>query len=266
MKVLITAAAALGLAAAVPAAAETVRINGVELEYKLSGAGEPLLLFHGFGSCIDHTWGELMPELAKRHRVIAVNMRGHGLSTNPSGAYTHAQTAEDVKGLLDVLGIRSARAMGFSSGGMTLLHLATRHPDRLSKVIVVGATTHFGEQARAIMREVAERGLPPPVQQQFEQCATRGKEQASGLVRQFGAFKDSHTDMNFQPADLKRITAEALIVHGDRDEFFPVGIPVAMYDAIPKAQLWIVPGGSHQPTAGASKAAFLETVGRFLAK
>jgi pimeloyl-ACP methyl ester carboxylesterase len=266
MRILPTIAAAVSLAAAQPGAAETLRTNGVELEYQVTGAGEPLLLLHGFGNCIEGSWGPLIPELAKSHRVIAVNLRGHGGSTNPGGSYTHSQTAEDIRGLLDALNIRTARAIGFSSGGMTLLHLATRHPDRLSKMVVVGATTHFGEQARAIMREVADRGLPPPVQQMFEQCATRGDAQVKELVRQFGAFKDSRTDMNFQPADLKKIKAETLIVHGDRDEFFPVAIPVGMYGAIPKGQLWIVPGGSHEPTAGASKAAFLETVGRFLAK
>lgn len=266
MRIWLAAAAAIGLAASAPGAAETVRTNGVELEYRVSGSGEPLLLLHGFGSCIDGSWAPIIPELAKTHRVIAVNLRGHGASTNPSGAYTHAQTAEDIKGLLDALDIRQARAIGFSSGGMTLLHLATRHPDRLSKMVVVGATSHFGEQARAIMRDVAERGLPPPVRQMFERCATRGKAQADGLVRQFGAFKDSHDDMNFKPAELARIKASTLIVHGDRDEFFPVSIPVEMYRAIPKAQLWIVPGGSHEPTAGASEGAFVETVGRFLAK
>ena len=266
MRILMTIAAAVSLAVVQPAVAEVQGTNGVELEYRVSGSGEPLLLLHGFGSCIDGSWGPLIPDLAKTHRVIAVNMRGHGQSTNPTGSYTHAQTAEDIKGLLDALKIEKAQAIGFSSGGMTLLHLATRHPERLSKMVVVGATTHFGDQARAIMRDVAERGLPPPVQQMFEQCATRGDEQVNGLVRQFGAFKDSHDDMNFTPADLRKITAETLIIHGDRDEFFPVPIPVAMYGAIPKAELWIVPGGTHEPTAGASEAAFLETVGRFLAK
>ena len=264
MRPLLTIAAALGLAAAQPAAAEMLKTNGVELEYQVSGAGEPLLLLHGFGSCIDGSWGPLIPELAKSHRVIAVNMRGHGRSTNPSGRYTHSQTAEDIKGLLDSLKVEKVRGIGFSSGGMTLLHLATRHPDRVSKMVVVGATTHFGDQARAIMREVAERGLPPPVQTMFEQCATRGKEQAAGLARQFGAFKDSRDDLNFTASDLKKIKAETLIVHGDRDEFFPVAIPAGMYAGIPKAQLWIVPGGTHEPTAGASQAAFLEAVGKFL--
>ena len=252
--------------AAVPARAEILRTNGVELEYQVSGAGEPLLLLHGFGNCIEGSWGPLIPELAKANRVIAVNMRGHGGSTNPSNRFTHAQSAEDVRSLLDHLNIPTARAIGFSSGGMTLLHLATRHPNRLSKMVVVGATTHFGDKARGILRSIASGPLPAPVRAEFDACATRGKAQADALIGQFIAFKDSYNDMNFQPAGLKAIKAETLIVHGDRDDFFPVDIPVAMYGAIPKAQLWIVPGGYHEPTGGASNAAFLETVGKFLAK
>ena len=58
---------------------------------------------------------------------------------------------------------------------------------------------------------------------------------------QFQGFADSHDDMNLTPADLAKIKARTLIVHGDRDEFFPVEIPVEMYRAIPGSQLWIVP-------------------------
>ena len=264
MRRIIALAAALLLAQ--PATAEMLKTNGVELEYQLSGTGEPLVLLHGFGDCIEGTWGRMIPELAKTDRVIAVNMRGHGGSTNPSNAFTHAQSAEDVVSLLDHLKIEKTRAMGCSSGGMTLLHVATRHPDRVSKMVLVGATTTIGDQARGILKSVAAEGFPPPIREQLAKCATRGEPQVKELERQFGAFKDSYTDLDFKPADLAKIKAETLIVHGDRDEFFPVAIPAEMYAAIPKAQLWIVPGGTHEPTAGANQAAFLETVGKFLAK
>jgi len=248
------------------AAAETLRANGIELEYQVTGQGEPLLLVHGFGSCIDHSWGSIIPVLSKSYRVIAVNQRGHGRSTNPSGLFTHSQSAEDIRALLDTLQVKNARAIGYSSGGMALLHFATRYPDRFSKVVLIGATSHFGEQARRIMRSVASEGLPPPVREQFVRCSTRGEAQADELMRQFGAFKDSHTDMNFTAADLTKIKASTLIVHGDRDEFFPVAIPVGMYAAIPKSQLWIVPGGDHSPTAGAPLETFMQTVTSFLAR
>jgi len=266
MKLLVASVLMAGGSIAQPASAEILRTNGVEIEYQVTGSGEPLLMLHGFGECIDQSWGAIAPEFAKSYRVIAINQRGHGRSTNPSGKFTHRQSAEDTKNLMDALGIKSATAIGFSSGGMTLLHLATRYPDRLSKIVVVGATTHFGEQARRIMRSVASEGLPPEVRKQFLKCATRGPAQADELVRQFGSFKDSYTDMNFKAADLAKVKARTLIVHGDRDEFFPVSIPVSMYAAIPKSELWIVPRGDHSPTAGAPPNIFTQTVKSFLSR
>lgn len=266
MRIVIIIALVTGGTLAKSASAETLRTNGVEIEYQVAGSGEPLLMIHGFGECIDQSWGAIAPELAKSYRVIAVNQRGHGRSTNPTGKFTHRQSAEDIRNLMDALGVKSVSAIGFSSGGMALLHLATRYPKRVSKLVLVGATTHFGEQARRIMRSVASDGLPPPVRKQFLKCAVRGPTQADELGRQFGAFKDSHTDVNFKAVDLAKIKARTLIIHGDRDIFFPVSIPVAMYSAIPKSQLWIVPGGDHSSTAGAPTPIFVDTVKSFLSR
>jgi pimeloyl-ACP methyl ester carboxylesterase len=260
-----TALLAFALLAAAPASAvaETAKVNGVELHYTVRGAGEPLLLLHGFGGCAAN-WDSIAEELAQHYRLILVDMRGHGQSTNPSGKFTHAQSADDVSALLDVLAIKRVRAVGFSSGAMTLLHLATREPDRLSKMVLVSATTHFPDQARAIIRSVTMETMPPPVLQNYRQCASRGDDQVRSLVSEFRAFGDDYDDMNFKPADLARIKASTLIIHGDRDEFFPVSIPVAMYQSIPHAELWIVPGGTHSPTADAEKSAFVREVENFM--
>jgi pimeloyl-ACP methyl ester carboxylesterase len=258
-------AAALSLQAPSPALADSVKVNGIELHYTSQGTGEPLLMLHGFGLC-GAMWTPAARELARRYRVISVDMRGHGKSTNPSGKFSHPQSAEDIRAMMDSLGIEQARAIGFSSGGMTLLRLATKYPDRLSKMVLVGATTHFPEQARSMVRGITMDRLPPPELAGFRSCATRGDAQVRELVGQFGAFADTTDDMNLTPADLARVKAATLIVHGDRDEFFPVSIPVAMYGAIPKAALWIVPGGDHSPNAGADPEEFVETVAEFLEK
>ena len=256
---------AFALLASVPvsAPAEIAKVNGVELHYTVRGAGEPLLLLHGFGGCAG-TWDSIAERLAHDYRLILVDMRGHGQSTNPSGKFTHAQSADDIRALLDVLGINRVRAVGFSSGGMTLLHLATSAPNRLSKMVVVSATTHFPDQARAILRAATVETMPPPVIEMYRQCASRGDDQIRSLVGEFRAFGDDHDDMEFKPTDLAKIKASTLIIHGDRDEFFPVSIPVAMYQSIPRAQLWIVPGGSHSPTAGARESAFITELENFL--
>ena len=248
-----------------PALADTARVNGVELHYETKGSGEPLILLHGFGGC-GAMWSPAAQEFAKRYRVITVDARGHGRSTNLSGKFSHPQAAEDIRALMDSLGIKQARGIGFSSGGMTLLQLASKYPDRLSKMVVVAATTHFPEQARVMLKGVTYEGLPPPVKEQFQNCASRGESQVRELVAQFRAFGDSHDDMNMNAADLARIKASTLIVHGDRDEFFPVSVPVAMYTEIPKAALWIVPKGDHSPNAGADQREFMKTVSEFLSK
>jgi pimeloyl-ACP methyl ester carboxylesterase len=81
----------------------------------------------------------------------------------------------------------------------------------------------------------------------YRECAKRGDEQIRKLIRQFNAFHENDDDMNFNARHLSTITAPTLIVHGDRDNFFPVEIAVNIYNTIPDAALWIIPHGDHVP-------------------
>lgn len=245
------------------AGVQTAPVNGIEMRYEIRGTGEDLVLLHGFSGC-SKTWEPFVETLAREYRLIIPDLRGHGGSTGSDGVFTHRQSAADVLALLDRLGVTRFRAMGISTGGMTLLHAATKQPDRIEAMVLIGATTHFPEQARKIMRGAAVETLPPPVLEDFRRCAMRGEAQVRELVAQFHGFKDSYDDMTFTPPHLATIKARTLIVHGDRDEFFPVSIPVAMYQAIPGAALWIVPQGDHVPIFGDRVPAFLEAVRAFL--
>lgn len=245
------------------AGVQTAPVNGIEMRYEIRGTGEDLVLLHGFTGC-GRTWEPFVDALAKEYRLIIPDLRGHGGSTGSDGPFTHRQSAADVLALLDRLGVKRVRAMGISTGGMTLLHAATRQPDRIEAMVLIGATTHFPEQARKIMRGAAVGTLPPPVLEGLRRCAMRGEAQVRELVSQFHGFKDSYDDMTFTPPHLATIKARTLIVHGDRDEFFPVSIPVAMYQAIPGSALWIVPQGDHVPIFGDRAPAFLKAVRAFL--
>ena len=245
---------------------DSVVVNGISLAYRVIGEGEPLVLLHGFGGT-GRSWGLLIENFSSHYRLIVPDLRGHGHSTNPSGQFTHRQSALDVFALLDQLGVDSFRAMGTSTGGMTLLHMATSQPERVESMVLIGATSYFPEQAREIMRA----SDPDNIRDQDLEAAARrlagGVEQARALARQFHAFKDNYDDMNFTPPYLSTITASTLIVHGDRDQFFPVSIPVEEYEAIPDSYLWIVPNGGHVPLLGSERgrATFSEFVLDFLA-
>ena len=102
----------------------------MEMYYEIHGQGEPLVLLHGFSGS-GSMWSPQIPELAKHYQLVIPDLRGHGRSTNPSGKFTHRQSAQDVFALLDMLKIQKFRAMGISTGGMTLLHMATSQPERI---------------------------------------------------------------------------------------------------------------------------------------
>lgn len=238
-------------------------INGVQIYYEVQGDGFPLLLLHYFGNC-GQAWQPFMDRLARHYRLIIPDMRGHGRSTNPSGQFTHRQSALDMFALLDQLGIQRFKAMGMSSGGMTLIHMATQQPERVEAMALIGATTYFPAQARAIMRRSVPDSLTSTEREEWEQCSTRGEEQTREVLGQFHRMKDGYDDMNFTEPYLATITARTLIVHGDRDEFFPVAIPVQMYGAIPRSYLWIVPNGGHIPIFGKSAGIFQDKALAFL--
>lgn len=245
------------------AAERNLRIHGIEMHVQELGEGAPLLLLHGFGGC-GRDWQTLLGPLSAHYRLIVPDLRGHGRSTNPSGAFTHRQAATDVLAMLDRLGVTRFKAIGISSGGMTLLHMATRAPSRVEAMVLVGAAPYFPEQARKITRAAAEHGSRPADIAYFERCAARGHDQVDEIAKQFAGFSRSYEDMNFTPPLLGTIQARTLIVHGDRDEFFPVNIPVDMHDAIPGSALWIVPQGSHVPIFGDHAREFEQVVLRFL--
>ena len=113
------------------------------------------------------------------------------------------------------------------------------------------------------MEESSEK-TPPEVQEWQQKCAKHGSDQARELSAQFTAFKDSYDDMNFTTPYLSTIKARTLIVHGDRDDFFPVSIPVEMYQAIRDSELWIVPGEGHVPIFGPRLREFQDIAMEFL--
>ena len=243
-------------------AGDFAEVNGTRIHYEVAGQGEPLMLIHGFSNT-GAAWMPVRDALAGKFKLIIVDMRGHGQSTNPGKTFTHRESARDMFGLLDKLGIKTIKAMGISSGGMTLLHMATQQPDRIEAMALIGATIYFPEQAREIMRKTDPDNIPPAAMERFRKLHAYGDEQIRQLRTNFRDFKDSYEDMNFTGPLLSTIKARTLIVHGDRDEFFPVNIPVEMYRSIPRSFLWIIPNGGHVPIFGPSKDLFVSTATDF---
>src|SRR5690349_23477977 len=92
-------------------------VNGIKMYYEIHGDGAPLVVLHGGGSTIQTSFGNLIPFLAKRYRVIAVELQNHGRTDYRMETQTFSQDADDVATLLQHLGINKASFFGFSNGG-----------------------------------------------------------------------------------------------------------------------------------------------------
>jgi pimeloyl-ACP methyl ester carboxylesterase len=247
---------------ALPPEGKFAQINGIDMYYEVYGEGEPLVMLHYFGGS-GTIWKPFVPEFSKHYKLVIPDLRGHGRTSILTGTFTHKQSALDVYTLLDQLGIKEFRGIGTSTGGMTLLHMATQQPDRVKAMVVVGATPYWGEPCREILRATNWNQQTPAELEESRKIHKRGDEQIRALVKQFHDFKDSYDDINFTSPYLSTIKARTLIMHGDRDAFFPVDIPVTMYQSIPHSYLWIIPNGGHTFLHDEPHASYSEGVIRF---
>lgn len=236
--------------------------NGMELHYDVHGDGEPLLWLHG-GMGHGPDWQYIFKEPPAGYRLIAPDLRGHGRSTGAGATYSFKQSALDLFALLDHLRIDRVKLIGLSGGGITALHMATIEPRRVAAMLVVSAPAAFPEQARAIQRIFSEAMLS-----EAERVQMRRRHQREGqlelLFAQVHAFAEGD-DPNFTPDQLETITADTLIVFGDRDPLYPVSLSVDLRQAIPRSWLWVVPNGGHGPVFGRDAPLFVETALAFLA-
>lgn len=111
-------------------------VNGIQLHYVTAGAGEPLVLLHGYPQT-HHAWHKVIPELARHYTVIAPDLRGLGNSERPDTGYEKHIIAEDIYQLVRSLGHEKMYLVGHDYGGSTAYFLASAHPELIQKLVVI---------------------------------------------------------------------------------------------------------------------------------
>jgi pimeloyl-ACP methyl ester carboxylesterase len=239
--------------------------TGVSLNYEVSGEGDPLLLVMGTSGSIP-LWGELVPRLAERYRVIAFDNRGLGGSERGEGPITVASLAEDASALLEALDVPTAHAMGWSLGSAIVQELALAHPQQVASAVLYATWGRCDGYQRAMLSALrlpyAVRDMEaaltvaglafspelmdrPDVQQLFEPMLPAFPQtdaQMAVTVEQWDA------DLVHDTLDrLGDIEAPTLVVVGEQDLLTPPRQSKAVADAIPKARYELVtgPGSSH---------------------
>lgn len=228
--------------------------EGVEIAYLDEGAGEPVLLIHGFASNTQVNWVDTgwVRELTRAgHRVIAIDNRGHGRSAklHDPAAYGAPIMAEDARRLLDHLAIARADVIGFSMGARIAAFLALKHPERVRSVV-------FGGLGINMVRGMAGTG---PIANALE--APSIDDVTNATARTFRAFAEqTKSDLKALAACIRSsrdpITAEALgtlqmpvlVAVGTRDVVG--GSARELAALIPGAQALEIPDRDHMRSVG----------------
>lgn len=242
--------------------------DGVEIAFLDEGEGEPIVLVHGFASTAQVNWvhpGWVTTLTRAGRRVIALDNRGHGASSKlyDPAAYHSVRMADDVRALLDHLGINRADVMGYSMGARITAFFALAHPARLRRAVLGGLGMHLVEGV-GLPEKVAEALEAPsladvhdPTGRTFRAFAEQTKSDLAALAACIRGSRQVLTR-----AEVAQINAPVLVAVGSKDKV--AGSAPELAALLPAGRALDIPGRDHMLAVGDK--VFKEGVLGFLAE
>lgn len=244
-----------------PSAQGLVHLKDSKVYYEIYGTGKPIVLLHGAFMTISTNWSQLIPELSKNRKVIAIELQGHGHSPYSDRKFDHAILAADVAKVMDYLKIEHAAVLGYSFGGAVAYQFAIQYPKRLDELVIISATY----KSKGWMPEInkAFQNMKPalfensPMQQAYETVAP-DKTKWTKFLEQMISLAQQPYDLG--DANIAKISSPVLLIAGDNDGLDKIelvktyqllgGEVVGDFGQMPKSQLAIIPGQSHVSLIG----------------
>jgi 3-oxoadipate enol-lactonase len=257
-----------------------VKSNGIELNCTVQGSGPWVAMSHSL-ACDLHMWDEQAAMLAKDYTVLRFDTRGHGMSDAPLAEYTLEMLAEDARGLLDALGIKSCHWVGLSMGGMIGQAFALRYPGVFKTLVLADTTSRYPPEAKGIWEEriatVHAKGMDSMVEGTLSRWFTGGFRSArrdvcgriEAMIRAtpvagYAGCCNAIPKINFT-SRLKEISCPTLVIVGEQDAGTPVEMAREIHAAMPGSELVIIPSASHLSNIEQPEA-FNRALGEFLAR
>jgi len=231
-------------------------VNGIKVYYEVYGEGKPIVLLHGAFWNIQMNWGQLIPELSKTRKVIAIEFQGHGHTPFSDRKLDFATLASDVVGVMNHLKVDSADVAGFSMGGSVAYQLAIQNPKRVRKLVIISSTYKTNGWLPVVNNGFKnfkpEIFTNSPLKAAYDAIAP-DKTKWTKFLEQMIAFAGVPFDLG--EANIAKITFPVLLISGDNDGLDKVelmktyqllgGGVAADLGPMPKSQLAIVPSQGH---------------------
>ena len=246
-----------------PADSGYASVNGIKVYYEVylpagqaSGEGRPIVLLHGAFMTIELNWAQLIPELSKTRKVIAIELQGHGHTPFADRKLAFPALASDVEGVMNHLKIDSADVVGYSMGGSVAYQLTIQSPKRVKKLVIISSTYKSTgwrpEVTNAFKTFKPEFFNNTPLQTAYDAVAP-DKTKWTKFLEQMIVFVGTPFDMGDD--NIAKITSPVLLISGDNDGLDKIeliktyqllgGAVSADMGPMPKSHLAIVPSQTH---------------------
>jgi pimeloyl-ACP methyl ester carboxylesterase len=229
-------------------------INGVRVQFRVRGSGEPLLLLHGWGGS-SLSFAATSARLEERFRVLSPELPGFGFSQSPPAAWGAGEYANVISGLLVASGFGAVNVVGHSFGGLVATALATSRPALVRRLVLVASPVVRLPADRALRSRIGGyarvKFLANLLLPFRDRILEWGRERyGSEDYRQAGNLRPTLVKVlgeDWRDA-LPTVQTPALLVYGENDEDVPLAIAHAAMEALPEgARLVVMPGAGHFP-------------------
>jgi pimeloyl-ACP methyl ester carboxylesterase len=203
------------IAANAQATGKRVKVNGMQMYYEVSGSGEPLIVLHGAYMNIP-SMGAIISKLATTHRVYALELQGHGRTTDIDRPITYPNLADDVAAFMDAVGLKKADVFGYSMGAVTGLQLAIRHPAKVNHLVSASGgydVRGWQPEFQAMIPQMNVEMFPPVLEKEYRKLAPNPNGFRE-LARKLIALEKE--PMAWE-SDVKALKTPVLIIAGDAD-------------------------------------------------
>ena len=247
-----------------------VKANGITLHHITTGAGPDVVMLHGFLGNLAVWHLQIAPKLRTSFRVITYDLRGHGYSEVTPSGYTPADMAEDLRGLLDALGIERPHLVGHSYGADICLYFSLLYPNRVDKLVALepglAALVHQRKDKDWVgwsywVQKLEEVGLTVPPERRTDldyllklsldtpkfygpaRGLPRNREPLVRLIQETTLIRDYEHVGELTLDAVRRIHTPTLLVYGDQSHF--LGSYEFLKGALPNCIPELLPGGEH---------------------
>jgi len=224
-----------------PKAGHYLNTGNARIYYEVYGKGKPFVILHGgvFGSTYE--MGRFIDSLSKNYQVIAVSTRGHGKSEMGTTEPTYEQKANDVNAIVSTVTKDSAIVLGFSDGGYTGYYFAGLYPEKVKKLITIGAGEWLkGSRSFNITRKDAF-ALDSLYWKQQLALSPQPEKFDEWLV----SINQYYNTVNVSKEVFGKVRCPVLLIAGELDQNAALKTVIAAYYMLPKVQLAIIPNAPH---------------------